>query len=681
MSLIINPPPYTPVDPVTEILHGVSVTDPYRWLEDQDSASTRKWLEEQAAYTRSYFDSISGRLHIRKRVEELLTVELVSVPLTAGNRYFYYKRGANEERFVIMMREGINGDEIVLVDPTEKSADTALTVGIVAVSADGALLAYATRLGGEEPCAIEFLDVNRRAFLPDSLLRGQWRGLAFSPQGDGFYYVHGVLGKPRPHLRAVYWHAFGTDLDKDIEVFSIEEDTKRHLTMFPSPDGSRLCYQVFSFDDPRTIDLYIHQPASGQAPRQIVEAMQGMFRPQFAADKLIALTDWNSPNGRIVLVDSDHPQRDAWRDVVPETEARIESFAVAGQLLFVTFAEGTSTRIQAYDLAGNPHGTVPCPTDHGTVRISSSGSNDSALFYSFTSFAYPPTTFRYDPTTGHQTVWASNQAPFDSTSIEVEQVEYSSRDGTNVPMFLVAHKGRRRLGPLPTFLTGYGGFGNRITPQFTTYASFLMEQGFLFAVANIRGGSEFGKEWHLGAKRHNRQNAIDDFISAAEWLLAQGHADSRKLVIGGGSNAGLLVAAALTQRPDLFCAVVCLGPLLDMLRYHKFNQAGLWIEEFGSSEIPEDFPYLRAYSPYHQVRDGLPYPAVMLITGDADTRCNPMHARKMAARLQAATSSGSPILLDSKPTWGHVPVQPLTTRIEALTDRLTFICHESGVNF
>jgi prolyl oligopeptidase len=246
-------------------------------------------------------------------------------------------------------------------------------------------------------------------------------------------------------------------------------------------------------------------------------------------------------------------------------------------------------------------------------------------------------------------------------------------------MFLVSQPRRRHSGPLPTFLTGYGGFGTSLTPQFAAYSTYLVESGCLFAVANLRGGSEFGEPWHLAGKRQSRQNAIDDFISAAQWLLQQGHSLPGKLAIGGGSNAGLLVGAALTQRPDLFRAVICLGPLLDMLRYHLFDSAHMWVDEYGSADNPEDFFHLRALSPYHLVQEDASYPAVLVISGDADTRCNPMHARKMAAKLQANSRSGYPILLDYKPAWGHAPVQPLGARIEALTDRLAFVCHELGI--
>jgi prolyl oligopeptidase len=330
------------------------------------------------------------------------------------------------------------------------------------------------------------------------------------------------------------------------------------------------------------------------------------------------------------------------------------------------------------DLSGQRLGTLPLPS-HGTASFFPCRPDTDTIFYRFTSFTHPPSILIHRIHTPESQIWASSKISFDPSSIEIERVVYPSKDGTRIPMFLVCRKDRRLAGPLPTFLTGYGGFGSSITPKFTAHATCLIERGCLFAVANIRGGAEFGEAWHLAAQRHNRQTAVDDFIAAAEWLLAEGYAERGRMAIGGASNAGLLVGAALTQRPGLFRAAICLGPLLDMLRYHLFDFADKWTGEYGSPQIEKDFHALLRYSPYHAVRRGVPYPAVMLISGGADTRCNPMHARKMVARLQAATCSEHPILLDYRPAWGHVPTQPLSVRTEALTDRLAFLHHELGL--
>jgi prolyl oligopeptidase len=400
--------------------------------------------------------------------------------------------------------------------------------------------------------------------------------------------------------------------------------------------------------------------------------------PSFVGHNLFILTDWNAPNLRIISFDTDKRGNGHWRDIVTESTLRIKDFAIAGNFVCVGYVENVSSRIDLFHLTGRLHGEIPCPPQ-GTARLIRRPVETDTLFYTYSSFNQPQTIFSYDPVSGEQTIWAKNEVPFDSSSIEVRQIRYKSRDATEIPMFLVARKGRRLSGSPPVFLTAYGGFCASLTPQFYVYSTFLVEQGFLFAVANVRGGGEFGVEWHEAGKRRNRQNAINDFIFAVEWLLANG-AIREKIAIGGGSNAGLLVGAVLTQRPELFRAVLCLGPLLDMVRYHLFDSARSWANEYGCSEDQEDFRHLFAYSPYHNVREAVPYPAVLFVSGGADTRCNPMHVCKMAAKLQTTTTSRCPILLDYKPTWGHAPVQPLNRRIEALTDRVAFVCNELGVN-
>jgi prolyl oligopeptidase len=663
---------------VTEILHGVSVTDPYRWLEDPNSACTRNWLQEQIAYTRAYLDAIPGRQRIRKRVEELLAVENVSAPLKVGNRYFFSKRAPYQEQSVIAMREGLTGADVSLIDPAERCEGSATAVGVLRVSQNGTLLAYAVRHSGEDTLAVEIFDVNRRIVLPDRLPNGSYGGLVFSPDGRGFYYSHNPINGKRPHSQTVRWHTLGTEPEEDVETFVAGEDPRLRLVLLPSPDGSRMCLYKLFVDAVKTTSIYVQDLTKDDPPQLIVDGIEGRFSVVLSEKQLFALTDWKAPRCRIVAIHLDHPERENWSDVVHESQACLNGFDVSAERIFVSCSENAVTRIEVLDTSGRLLGAIPCPP-YGTAQLRQRDPNGDEVFYSFTSFSQPPSVYCFHAKSGQQELWAQNQVPFDASSIEVEQIRYPSKDGTQILMFLLSQKGRRGSEPLPIFLTGYGGFGISLTPRFTAYATFLIERGFLVAIANLRGGSEFGEEWHVAAKRHNRQTAFDDFLAAAEWLLAQGYAAPGRIAIGGGSNAGLLVAAALTQRPDLFRAVICLGPLLDMLRYHKFDQARFSAEEYGSAENQEDFHYLRTYSPYHRVNDGVAYPAVMLISGDADTRCNPMHARKMAARLQAATSSGLPIILDYRPTWGHMPVQPLSTRIEALTDRLAFICHELGI--
>jgi prolyl oligopeptidase len=678
--LTIKCPPSTPTEPLTEVIHGVEISDPYRWLEDQDSSRTRAWLGEQVAYSRSYIDALPGRHKIRKRVQQLLGVESISPPLRAGDRYFFSKRASHQEQPTITMREGISGHDIDLIDPTTRGEGNGTAVGILAISSDGRYLAYCVTRGGRDSLAVEILDVDRKAILPDRLPEGFHGGLVFSCDGTGFYYSHIATVSRCVPCRAIYWHTFGTPLSDDVVTFSGGEDPRVRLRLTATSDRSHMWISRMVVDQVLTTDIYLQDLASDDGvPRLIAERMEGKFYPFLSYKRIVALTNWQAPRGRIVSIDLAHPERDKWVDIVPESTACLSECVVCLDYIFLGYTKNATTRIEIVDSVGHPRGKIDYDA-YGTAHLLHGDPNSNEAFYAYTSFSEPTAIYSYDAASGQKAIWSKQDIPLEGTSIEVDQIFFTSKDGTQVPMFLASKGGAHRSKSLPTFLTGYGGFGASITPQFTAYGSLLMECGCLLAIANIRGGAEFGEEWHEAAKRQKRQCAIDDFIAATEWLLTQGRAIAGRIAIGGGSNAGLLVGAALTQRPELFCAVVCLGPLLDMLRYHKFDQASTWIEEYGCADNEDDFPFLHAYSPYHHVESGAGYPAVLLISGDADTRCNPLHARKMAARLQAATSSSRPILLDYKLTWGHRAVQPLSNRIAALTDRLSFICNELGVS-
>jgi len=630
------------------------------------------------AHARAYLESVPGRERIRQRVEELLAVEVVSDPWKVGNRYFYLKREAHQEQPVIMMREG-NSQEIVLVDPAVRGGGSAAAVRIVNISRDGNTLAFGVRHGGTDSQSVEFIDITNRQILPDRLPDGRGPALVFSSDGLGFYYAHEILSSSHSHYRAVYSHSFGHRPEQDLEMFVAGDEARLHVGIFGSSDGKLLGYFVTHSQDPVTFDLYVQYLTGGKSAQKIVEGNESGFCPFFIGHDLFALTDHKAPNRRIVKIDLDHPEPAHWSDIVPESQHRIENYAVVGNWMCVNYLEGRFSRIEALQVTDDHRVTIPCPPN-GTAYLINRPVETDTLFYEFLTFDQPTAIFSYQPANREHKVWVQPKMAFDPSSIELQHVHYKSTDGTEVPMYLVARKRRLSNGPLPTLLTGYGGFGYNHTPQFKASSAFLIEQGFLFAIANIRGGGELGEQWHLAGKRHKRQKSFDDFIAAAEWLVDKGYADPKKLAISGGSNAGLLMGAALTQRPILFRAVVCSGPLLDMLRYHHFDHANGWIEEYGTADNPEDFRHLFAYSPYHSVRNGVSYPSVMLVSGDADTRCNPMHARKMAARLQAASSSGNPILLNYKPTWGHVAVQPLSVRVDAVTDRLLFICFELGVS-
>lgn len=677
---VVAPPP-TPVEPVTETLHGVEVTDPYRWLEDQNSPRTRAWLEEETAYTRAYFDAISDREQIRERVRELFaSKQVISEPWNAGDRYFFLKHHQNEEQPVIAMRDGLFGGETVLVDPALRGTGASTAVAITAISQDGRFLAYSVRQGGTDHSSIEILDLEKGTVLPDRLPDGFCSGISFATDGSGFYYSHRELSDLRPNYRAAFWHRFNTERSQDQEIFFAGDDPNLFLGILHSPEAKLLAYVAFFTGKFRRTSIYLQDVQSELSKsRLLLQSVEGCFVPFFVRTRLLAYTDLAAPNFRIVSIDLADADSAHWRDIVPESDRRIQGVAVASDRIFVTRVDHYSTRVEAFYLDGKPTESIPVPA-YGTVALLNRTTATDKLFYNYTSISKPATTYCYDTRKEEVLTWDEANPALDSSLIESIEVVYTSKDRTRVPFLLSARKGWLYSGPLPTFLTGYGGFGSCVTPQFTAFATFLIEQGFLFAVPALRGGSELGEPWHKAGMRKNRQNSFDDFIAAAEWLVSEGRSKAGRIAIGGGSNAGLLVGAAITQRPDLFRAAICLGPLLDMTRYHLFDFAAGWADEYGSPDDEQDFHSLLNYSPYHRVQGGTEYPAVLFISGDADTRCNPMHARKMAARLQAATRSEYPILLDYKPNWGHTPVQPLSSKIEALADRLAFLCHELGVH-
>ncbi|MHB8527258.1 MAG: prolyl oligopeptidase family serine peptidase [Candidatus Acidiferrales bacterium] len=676
MPALTSPPPLSLIEPVTEIFHGVAVTDPYRWLEDQNSGRTRAWIDEQTRYARTYLDSIPGRDRIRKRIREFLAVETQDSLQKAGNRYFFRKRLPDEEQPRIYMREGANGEDQLLLDPAERGTGKYTAVKPLRVSPDGRLLLYEIKDGGERTGTFALFDVATRRTLPDSLPRGYLRGFAFAPDGKSFYYVHEALDAERPFYRAAYHHALGTPFREDEEIFRAGEDANLRLCL--TSDETRLGFLVYRFGDRTRTDFHLRPFDACGAPEIIVAGARYSFGPLLTSGRILALTDRDAPNRRIVELRLQTGGEPLWVEIIPQSDARIHQWAVAGDRIFVCYVRGAAFDISLFDFAGEHAGKMPVRSDE-TIRLMGVSSKSDELFIEAESFTEPIGIFRHSVTTGQRAPWAKRSIPFDSSRYEHTRVWYASKDRTRIPLFLMGRRDVLAGGSHPTILTSYGGYGVPMTPQFSVFVAFLVERGCLFALPNIRGGSEFGAAWHQAAKRQNRQTAYDDFLCAAQWLIRSGRTTAEKLAIFGGSNSGLLVAAALTQRPELFRAIVCMAPLLDMLRYHLFDNAHVWREEFGTAEDRDDFAVLASYSPYHRVQDGGAYPATMIVSGDADGNCNPLHARKMAARLQAANTSPYPILLDYSPFRGHSPVLPLSERMEGLTDRMAFLCDQLGL--
>jgi prolyl oligopeptidase len=658
---------------VTDILHGVVVTDPYRWLEDQESPRTREWISAQTRYAGAYLDSIPYRERIRHRIRELLDVETHDLLQKVGTRYFFRKRSPGQEQPSIFVREGIDGADQILVDPSLRGTGPHTAVKPIRISPDGRLLLYEVKEGGERTGTFELLDIQKRETLPDVLPRGYLHGFAFAPDSKAFYYVHETLETQESRAHAAYKHVLGTAFADDQEIFAAGNDKMR---LYIVPGSDHIGFLVVRIDDEFTTDFYLWQIESAAKPQLVIRDARYKFGPLLlTGGRVLAVTDHEAPNLRIVEIRPRKSSPPEFRDVVPCSELRIQNWTASGDRIFVSYLRDLHPEIRSYDITGHQLGceSFDC---RDTLRLLGVSESGDELLVEQESFTRPVQLCSYVPRESRMQLFATRNVKFDCARFHDVRVQFSSSDGTLIPMFLVGRQEALELGAHPTIMTAYGGYGIPVTPQFSVFVAFLIERGCVFALPNIRGGSEFGADWHEAAIRHRRQVAFDDFIAATEWLINSGRADPGKLAIFGGSNSGLLVGAAMTQRPDLFRAVVCMVPMLDMLRYHLFDNAHLWKDEFGTAEDPEDFVALLSYSPYHNVRDNTEYPATMIISGDRDQNCNPLHARKMAARLQAANVSNHPIILDYSHYRGHSPVLPLTDRVEALTDRMAFLCDQ-----
>jgi prolyl oligopeptidase len=673
MPKLMEPPPQSHIEVVTDFLHGIPVADPYRWLEEQDSPCTRAWIAEQTRYARNYLDGIPGRDLIRRRIREFLAVETYDSLQLAGDRYFFRKRLPDQEQPCIYMRDAAGGEDQLLIDPAARGTGAFTAMKPLHVSPDGRLLLYEVKEGGERTGTFELLEIETRKPLPDLLPRGYLRGFAFGPDSKSFYYVHEAVAAERPFYRATYQHFLGTSHNEDQEIFFAGEDQKIRLGLFS--DNKRLVFLVYRFLEKTLTDIYLRSFEETGLPEPIFRGIDYSLGLRFLDDRIFAITDRDAPNRRVVEIRLRDNGKHEWIDMVPENDAPISNWLIVGDRIFVSYTGRMTRQIRVFDFSGRMLGELPIRSDETLRMVGGSPEGDEVLLET-ESFTEPIAISRYSVKTNSRTLWKKRSIPFDPADYGHSQVWFSSRDGTRVPMYLVGRPDVFDRTNIPTIMTSYGGYGVSMTPQFSVFVAFLMERGCLFALPNIRGGSEFGLDWHKAAKRRNRQTAYDDFLSAAEWLIKSGHTSPGKLAIFGGSNSGLLVGAALTQRPDLFRAVVCMVPMLDMLRYHLFDNAHVWKDEFGTVDDPDDFAALAKYSPYHQVRLGTAYPATMIVSGDADQNCNSLHARKMTARLQAANVSEQPIFLDYSQFRGHSPVLPLSGRIEALTDRMAFLCDQ-----
>ncbi len=677
---------------ISEDLHGHTITDPYRWLEDIDSPEVKSWLDNQDQYTRSMLDNLSARADLKQEFEKLYREETLGFPRPCKGRYFFMKRMADEDHSVLYVQEGLQSEPRVLIDPNKLSKEKGRPISLAGYSPskDATFVTYLLSEASNDQKALYVMNVDTTEILADVIPAELYPDVAtWNINNKGFWYTRRKEDVPQGEEkfhRKVYYHTLGTSYESDALVYGENLAKEDWAGAHATYDGRYLVLHVSIASEPRRrSEIYIRNLQKGEQDfKPVVKNIQAdvdtYFSGMIRGDYFYIDTNYKAPKGKIFRVPLDDIDKgmDAWQAVIPEQEDRIIStFSIIGDKMFVVTEENVYSILREYTLAGDFKRLIEFPT-LGTCHGVAGEVDGKEAFFSFNSFAYPHTIFRIDFETDMPVIFKQQKVEVDIENITADQVWYSSKDGTKVPMFLVYKKGLRQNGKNPTVLHGYGGFNISMKPAFMKSIIPLLERGGLYVTANIRGGGEFGEEWHKAGTKKQKQNTFDDFIAAAEWLIENNYTDSARLAISGASNGGLLVGAVITQRPELVKAVLMGAPVVDMLRYHLFHGGRHWIPDWGSAEDPEMFEYLLRYSPYHNVRDGVEYPATMITTSHKDDRVHPGQAFKMAARLQEVNKK-NPILLRLERNAGHGGASDISRRIEEDADKWSFIFWQLGV--
>jgi prolyl oligopeptidase len=677
----VGKPPVTKQQPVTDDYFGQKVVDRYRWLEDGSRPETKQWLAEQSAYTRILLDKLPGRHTLHDHIEQLLEIGNLGETQIGGEYYFHSRRDGKQNQPMLYVRKGVDGKDKVLMDVNQLSKDGTTALDWWQVSHDGKYVAYGTSEGGSEMSTLYVINTATSKLLPDVIAGTRAASIAWKFDDSGFYYTRypqkgEVAEGQEVYNRHVFYHRLGSDPINDPLIFGTGRDPQDWPSVVLSDDGRWLAIMVEQ--GWTKSEVYLKDVQSNAPAVPVTAGKNFLYSAKPYKGDLYILTNEDSPRYRVFKTPVVAPAREHWREIIPQSDAVLTSLDVVGGQLFASYEQNAHSLLKHFTIDGKPMGEIELPT-LGTIDYLGGEFDSTSAFYLFSSFTVPTTIYRFDIQAAKSTLWDSVDISFDTSRYETKQVWYASKDGTRVPMFLVMRKGLKLSGHNPVLLTAYGGFNVSLTPQFSQTIFPWLDHDGIFAMANLRGGSEFGEDWHRAGMLDKKQNVFDDFIAAAEYLQKEGYTDQQHLAIRGGSNGGLLMGVALTQRPDLFRAVVCQVPLLDMLRYQNFQIAKLWIPEYGSSDDPKQFPWLYAYSPYHHVRKGTDYPAVLFMTADSDTRVDPMHARKMTALLQADNGGLNPILLRIEPKAGHGAGKPISKLVEEWTDVYSFLFWQLGI--
>ncbi len=662
----------------TDDYHGVKVADPYRWLEDLDSAETRAWVEAENKLSFGFLESIPQRTPIKERLTRLWNYEKYGIPFREGNRYFYTRNSGLQNQAVLYTVTSLESQPQMELDPNTLSADGTVALSGMQVSPDGKLLAYSLSASGSDWQEWKVRDVETSKDLSDDLKWVKFSGASWTRDGKGFFYSR--YDEPKSdalkgtnYFQKVYYHKLGTPQSEDVLVYERPDQKDWLFNGAVTEDGNYLIITVFQGTDVKSRIYYKDLKAKDSAVVKLLDDFDAAY--SFVGNegpRFFFQTDLQAPRSKVIEVNVSKPARDNWKVIVPEGKETLQTTTFVNNKFVANYLKDAYTQVKVYDTAGKLLNEVAFP-GIGSAEGFGGHVTDKETFYSFTGFTMPTTIYRYDMTTGKSTVFRQPKVDFNPADFETKQVFYTSKDGTKVPMFITHKKGLKLDGNNPTYLYGYGGFNISMSPAFSVGNLVWMEMGGVYAQPNLRGGGEYGEEWHKQGMKSKKQNVFDDFIAAAQWLIDNKYTSTPKLAIGGGSNGGLLVGAVLTQRPDLFGAALPGVGVMDMLRFQKFTIGWAWVSDYGSSDNADEFKSLYAYSPLHNIKPGTSYPPTLITTADHDDRVWPGHSFKFAAALQAAQAGSAPVLIRIETKAGHGAGKPTTKIIEEIADRWAFL--------
>ncbi len=684
VSQVFEYPQSRQVDRVDDY-HGTPVSDPYRWLEDLESEETQAWVEDQNKITFEFLEQIPTRESLKSRLEELWNYEKYAIPSKQGDRLFYFKNSGLQNQSVLYCLQEPDAEPQILLDPNTLSDDGTTALSRIAISENGQYLAYGLSQSGSDWQEWKVRNIDSKEDLGDHLKWIKFSTVTWSKDTQGFYYnryaepKEGQEYQEQNYYEKLYYHRLGDSQSEDQLIYERPDQKEWGFSPTITEDGKYLLISVWRSTELKNLVFYQDLSQDNSPIIELISEFEDSY--QFIGNQgsiFWFITNWQAPKWRVIAIDINHPEQENWQEIIPESNDVIGEVSLLNHQFVVQSMQDAHSQVKIYSLKGEYLKTLALP-GLGSVSGFNGKPEDTETFYSFTSYTTPTTIYRYDLLTGESTLYRQPEVNFNPDNYESKQVFYPSKDGTQVPLFITHKKGITLDGSNPTLLYGYGGFSISLTPGFSVSHLVWMEQGGIYAVPNLRGGGEYGEDWHQAGMKQNKQNVFDDFIAAAEWLIEQKYTCSEKLAIAGGSNGGLLVGASLTQRPDLFGAALPAVGVMDMLRFHKFTIGWAWCDEYGCADHSEDFEHLYRYSPLHNLKPGTAYPATLVTTSDRDDRVVPSHSFKFAAALQAAHKASSPVLIRIETKAGHGAGKPTSKQIQEIADKWAFLTQVLGI--